>query len=455
MGHSAGGVFTQILLDHGFGAAGVAINSAPTEGVKVVPLSQIRSTFPVLKNPANRHRAVGFTPGAVALRVHQHASARRSRRRLYERYHIPASGRDLLGQRAGQHPPGHRTTLGRLPQRRPRAAAVHLRQRGPPHAAEDPAVQRQALQVRTRSPRSRSSTGPHLLPAQAGWEEVADYALDWALAHATRPSSRLHDADVRVTHIGGPTVLIEVDGWRILTDPTFDPPGRTYRFGWGTASRKVAGPAIAAADLGPIDAVLLSHDHHADNLDDAGRALLPSAGRVVTTVAGARRLGGDARGLAPWPTTPLEAPGRPTIEITATPCRHGPPLSRPIIGDVIGFALRWHGQEHGALWISGDTVLYDGVRAGRRPARGRHRAPAPRRRAVPGHRTGALHDDGKRRRRTAAGSSARARSIPVHYEGWSTSGRAATRRAELARAPDGVPRRVRWLPTGERTELSA
>src|SRR3954466_14877181 len=61
MGHSAGGVFTQVLLDHGFGAAGVAINSAPTEGVKRIPLSQIRATFPVLKNPANRHRAVGFT----------------------------------------------------------------------------------------------------------------------------------------------------------------------------------------------------------------------------------------------------------------------------------------------------------------------------------------------------------------------------------------------------------
>ncbi|HEU4841703.1 MAG TPA: alpha/beta hydrolase, partial [Ilumatobacteraceae bacterium] len=57
MGHSAGGAFTQILLDHGRGAVGVAINSAPTEGVKRVPLSQVRATFPVLKNPANRHRA--------------------------------------------------------------------------------------------------------------------------------------------------------------------------------------------------------------------------------------------------------------------------------------------------------------------------------------------------------------------------------------------------------------
>ena len=86
-----------------------------------------------------------------------------------------------------------------------------------------------------------------------------------------------------LTHIGGPTVLIEVDGWRLLTDPTFDPPGGHYDFGWGSASRKVGGPAIDVAELGRVDAVLLSHDTHGDNLDDAGRALLPSAGVVVTT----------------------------------------------------------------------------------------------------------------------------------------------------------------------------
>jgi L-ascorbate metabolism protein UlaG (beta-lactamase superfamily) len=167
---------------------------------------------------------------------------------------------------------------------------------------------------------------------------------------------------VRLTHVGGPTVLIEIGGWRLLTDPTFDPAGQDYRFGWGTGSRKLAGPAVAPAELGQIDAVLLSHDHHEDNLDPAGRALLPAAGTVLTTVPGAKRLGGNARGLEPWATTSLEAPGRPTIEITATPCRHGPPLSRPIVGDVVGFALYWEDQEHGVVWISGDTVLYDGVR---------------------------------------------------------------------------------------------
>ena len=171
---------------------------------------------------------------------------------------------------------------------------------------------------------------------------------------------------MRIAHIGGPTALIEIGGWRILTDPTFDAPGRRYNFGWGTSSRKLTGPTVPAAELGTIDAVLLSHDHHDDNLDPAGRALLPQAGTVVTTTSGAKRLAADgasnAEGLSAWQTTRLEAPGKTPIEITATPCRHGPPLSRPLVGDVIGFALRWEGQQHGAVWISGDTVLYDGVR---------------------------------------------------------------------------------------------
>ena len=53
--------------------------------------------------------------------------------------------------------------------------------------------------------------------------------------------------EVRITHIGGPTTLIEVGGWRLLTDPTFDAPGRRYTFGWGSASHKTTGPAVAAA----------------------------------------------------------------------------------------------------------------------------------------------------------------------------------------------------------------
>jgi pimeloyl-ACP methyl ester carboxylesterase len=73
MGHSMGGLLTQILLEHGYGAAGVGIDSAPVEGIKVVPVSQIRSLFPILRHPADRHKAVDFTPRAVPPRLRQHA----------------------------------------------------------------------------------------------------------------------------------------------------------------------------------------------------------------------------------------------------------------------------------------------------------------------------------------------------------------------------------------------
>jgi L-ascorbate metabolism protein UlaG (beta-lactamase superfamily) len=258
---------------------------------------------------------------------------------------------------------------------------------------------------------------------------------------------------IRITHIGGPTALIEVGGWRLLTDPTFDPPGRSYRFGWGTGSRKLAGPAIAADAVGPIDAVLLTHEHHEDNLDPAGRALLPSVRTLVTTVSGAARLEGDVRGLADWERTRLAAPGRPTIDVTATPCRHGPPLSRPIVGDVIGFALGWEGQEHGVVWISGDTVLYDGVRE------------VPERLSVG---TAILHLGGVqfpvtgpvRYTMTAKGAVElggllRARTlIPLHYEGWKhfREGREGIERA-LATAPAALRDSVRWLPIGEAVEV--
>jgi L-ascorbate metabolism protein UlaG (beta-lactamase superfamily) len=261
--------------------------------------------------------------------------------------------------------------------------------------------------------------------------------------------------DVKLTHIGGPTVLIEVAGWRLLTDPTFDPPGGSYRFGWGTGSEKLAGPAIQPDDLGPIDAVLLSHDHHDDNLDPAGRALLPSLGETITTQAGAQRLKGNVRGLEPWSTTRLEHTGRPKIEITATPCRHGPPLSRPIVGDVIGFALGWEGQEHGRIWISGDTVLYPGVRevadridvgtallhlgGVRFPISGPLRYTMTAREAV--------ELCGLIRPHTI---------VPVHYEGWKhfREGRDAIER-ELAQAPADLRERVRWLPLGVATSVAA
>src|SRR5215470_14776781 len=131
---------------------------------------------------------------------------------------------------------------------------------------------------------------------------------------ATTPAARccgVPMTDTTITLIGGPTVLIETGGFRLLTDPTFDPPGE-YKLPHVTL-KKTAGPALSPQQIGRVDAVLLSHDQHADNLDHAGRALLASSDRVLTTIAGAKRLQGHAQGLAPWDAATLSNPNGRTL----------------------------------------------------------------------------------------------------------------------------------------------
>lgn len=184
MGHSAGGVFTQILLDHGFGAAGVAINSAPTEGVKPVPLSQVRSSWPVLRNPANRHRAVGLTAEQWHY-VFANTFSDKESRALYERYHIPASGHIFWGSALANIHPGRDDTWVDYhnPNRAPllfiSGDADHLM---PPRIQRSNAMRYKGEGTITEV---KEFAGPHLLPAAPGWEDVADVALTWAVEHAT------------------------------------------------------------------------------------------------------------------------------------------------------------------------------------------------------------------------------------------------------------------------------
>jgi len=124
-----------------------------------------------------------------------------------------------------------------------------------------------------------------------------------------------------VTYIGGPTALLEFGGLRLLTDPTFDPAGGEYKTGPVTL-RKLAGPALSPEALGSFDYVLLSHDHHFDNLDHAGRTVLAKAKAVLTTEEGAQRLGANSRGLKPWQSADLPAPQDQAVRVVATPARH-------------------------------------------------------------------------------------------------------------------------------------
>jgi diketogulonate reductase-like aldo/keto reductase len=201
---------------------------------------------------------------------------------------------------------------------------------------------------------------------------------------ASQPNAILLD-DPQLTLVGGPAVLIEYYGLRILTDPTFDAPG-DYD-GRGVALTKLSRPALPPGALAPVDAILLSHDQHADNLDRAGREFLGRAERVITTLAGAERL--NAEGLKPWQTVDLTAPDGGRLRVTATPARplshdhgrqrcggRGPCVRRR--NDRSG-SQRWRGPSHG----NRNGCDADLRRAGAgRPHRGPH----------PGNATRALDD---------------------------------------------------------------
>jgi L-ascorbate metabolism protein UlaG (beta-lactamase superfamily) len=164
------------------------------------------------------------------------------------------------------------------------------------------------------------------------------------------PSSSLS-----VLLVGGPTAVLDYAGLRLLTDPTFDPPGEQ-----AGGLTKLTGPAVGADDVGAIDAVLLSHDQHSDNLDVSGRAFLARAGRTLTTVTGAERLGGNAVGLEPWASIELERPAGSAVTITAVPAQHGPEGCEPVTGPVVGFVLT--ADDAPTLYVSGDNASVDVVR---------------------------------------------------------------------------------------------
>jgi L-ascorbate metabolism protein UlaG (beta-lactamase superfamily) len=156
-----------------------------------------------------------------------------------------------------------------------------------------------------------------------------------------------------ITLSGGPTALLELGGVRLLTDPTFDPPG-DHSIGERVLV-KTEDSVLTEDAVGVVDAVLLSHDEHPDNLDRRGRGYLATVPLTLSTPSGAERLGGTARGLRPWEETQV---GRLTI--TAVPALHGPEGAEKVAGEVTGFVL--HGAGLPTVYVSGDNASVDLVR---------------------------------------------------------------------------------------------
>lgn len=163
---------------------------------------------------------------------------------------------------------------------------------------------------------------------------------------------------VELTYVGGPTAVVELAGLRLLTDPTFDAPG-VYPIG-SRELAKTAGPALGLDEIGPVDAVLLSHDQHPDNLDTAGRALLANTPIVLSTPSAEARLDAPVRALAAWDHADLPLPAGGSLRVTAVPALHGPPGSEPVVGEVTGFVLS--GEDLPRIYVSGDNASLDLVR---------------------------------------------------------------------------------------------
>jgi L-ascorbate metabolism protein UlaG (beta-lactamase superfamily) len=251
---------------------------------------------------------------------------------------------------------------------------------------------------------------------------------------------------IKLTYIGGPTLLVEIGGLRLLTDPTFDPAGTDYPTSIYTL-HKLKSPAIETDSIGDIDAILLSHDHHFDNLDNAGRQFLETAKTVLTTEAGAGRLGGNARALQRWETVHIDN-GSNRVSITGMPARHGP--AHADRGPVVGFVLE--DDESGkAVYLSGDTVWYEGVvEIGKRFEIGlavlfMGAACVPE--VGPDHLTFTAEEGVE-----FALAFPQAKIVPVHYEGWAHF---VESRAEIDNAfrSAGIADRLTWLEAGVPTDL--
>jgi pimeloyl-ACP methyl ester carboxylesterase len=188
MGHSFGGVFTQVLLDRGLGSAGVAIDSGPVKGLLALPASTLKAGFPVLKNPANRHRAVALTASEFHYSFTNTLDEAASQT-VYERYAVPGPGHVLFEGALANFKPHAATTVDFGNDKR---APLLFIAGGEDHVAPAKlnAANAKAYRRSTAITAYKEFAGrSHFTLGQEGWEEVADYALSWAENAAKTPAT--------------------------------------------------------------------------------------------------------------------------------------------------------------------------------------------------------------------------------------------------------------------------
>lgn len=183
VGHSFGGLITQILLDRGLGAAGVAIDPAPVKGIFVLPFAELKAAFPALKNPFATHRAVALTPEQFHYAFTNHLSEEESLP-LYHRYAVPGPNHVLFQASLANFNPHAATTVDfRNDERAPLLLVGGGRDHTVPAAVTE-ANYRLFSRSRAVTEYREYPDRTHWTIAQDGWETLADYALDWSLSQS-------------------------------------------------------------------------------------------------------------------------------------------------------------------------------------------------------------------------------------------------------------------------------
>jgi len=187
MGHSFGGAFTLLLLDRGLGAAGVAVDAASVRGIRDLPLSTLRSCAHVLANPFNRGKAVPFSAKRFRYAFGNTLSEEASNA-AHERYAVPAAARVLF---EGANANLSSSTPFRVDWGKEDRAPLLFTGGGADHVVPAKVSRKMAAKYESSSPAPveymEYPAKSHFIVGEPGWEEVADRAIDWALAHATAP----------------------------------------------------------------------------------------------------------------------------------------------------------------------------------------------------------------------------------------------------------------------------
>jgi pimeloyl-ACP methyl ester carboxylesterase len=188
IGHSFGGIFTQLLLDRGLGKAGVAVGTGTPKGVLLLPPSTLRAALPALKNPFNRNGLCPLTEKQFRWRFTNTLTQEESDA-IYKEHYIPGTNRAFF---EAAYASVSRNSPATVNYSNPSRAPLLLICGGEDHISP-PSVNKTLLKLQSKAPSPTELKvypgRPHFMAGMDGWEELADYALNWSLEHAGTASS--------------------------------------------------------------------------------------------------------------------------------------------------------------------------------------------------------------------------------------------------------------------------